>query len=106
MAILRCPHCQFLKEVNNQYLGKTVPCPSCKQSAKVVDTVTLVKTAIAKFRQASEQNKKLKQDKIELQAQLDSITQVGLEIPTDLKQGYAFENQSYAAVFNDFQPII
>jgi hypothetical protein len=109
MAILRCPHCQFLKEVNDKHLGKTTSCPNCKQSAKVVDTIKLVKTAIEKFQQAHEQNKKLKQDKIELQAQLDqfiSITQANLEIPSDLKQGYAFENQNYAAVFNDVQPIV
>ncbi|MEK7991217.1 MAG: hypothetical protein VSS52_009445 [Thiotrichaceae bacterium] len=109
MAILRCPHCQFLKEVSNQHLGKIASCPSCKQSAKVVDTVKLLKTVITKFQQAVEKNTNLKQDKIELQAILDqfmSIAQTDLEIPSDLKQGYAFENQEYAAVLNDFQPVV
>lgn len=123
MAILRCPHCQFLKEVGNQHLGKTIPCPSCKKTAKVVDTVTLVKAAVDKFIQVNQtykvtqqkliqleaKNKILIEAKNELQAQLDQLTtehSTEFTIPNDLTQGYAFENTHYAAELNNFEPVI
>lgn len=42
MAILKCEHCEYSKEVANQYAEKTVKCPSCGQAAKVYDTITLL----------------------------------------------------------------
>ncbi len=42
MAILKCEHCEYSKEVANQYAEKTVKCPSCGQAAKVYDTIVLL----------------------------------------------------------------
>lgn len=62
MAILKCEHCEYSKEVANQYADKTVKCPSCGQAAKVYDTITLLtafseqmsafQTELAELRQA------------------------------------------------------
>lgn len=157
MAILRCPHCQFLKEVANTHLGKTVPCPKCKKEAKVVDTVKLVETAVNRFLEVGQKYKELKQnsdktelklkqlvdklitltnEKIALKAQLEELTEnntVTLPAKTDaptlstslfkefnqknttapkptekivVPEGYVFENQSYAAELNNFQPVV
>jgi len=42
MAILKCEHCEYSKEVASQYAEKTVKCPACGQPAKVYDTITLL----------------------------------------------------------------
>jgi DNA repair exonuclease SbcCD ATPase subunit len=42
MAILKCPHCEYSKEVSDQYAEKTVKCPSCGQPAKVHDTISIL----------------------------------------------------------------
>jgi len=43
MAIYRCNKCGHLREVTNDYTGKSVNCPSCKQSNPVHDTVGFIK---------------------------------------------------------------
>jgi uncharacterized coiled-coil DUF342 family protein len=42
MAILKCSHCDFSKEVSEQYVDKTVKCPSCGQAAQVYNTIALM----------------------------------------------------------------
>jgi len=41
MAIIKCEHCDYTKEISGQYAGKTVKCPSCGQSTQVHDTIVL-----------------------------------------------------------------
>ncbi|MCD2451201.1 hypothetical protein GO003_012440 [Methylicorpusculum oleiharenae] len=49
MAILRCNNCNYLREVPNEHVGKTVKCPVCDHPAPIHDAVTLVKKVIEKY---------------------------------------------------------
>lgn len=42
MAILKCSHCEYSKEVSDHYAEKMVKCPSCGQPAKVHDTISIL----------------------------------------------------------------
>ncbi len=124
MAILRCPHCQFLKEVANQHLGKTAPCPKCKQTAKVVDTIKLVEAAVKQYQKANQDFNTLKHVYEKTQAKLAQLTQTHQNLQkqftnlqqTELKahdtplaegnKGYAFSHQEASALLNNFQPVI
>jgi hypothetical protein len=134
MAILRCPHCQFLKEVANIHLGKSLSCPKCAKPAKVVDTIKLVHAAVTQFldlkksyqelEQKLQKNQNLLNQAIQkhillnraknlLKQELEQIasakqmsTGATLNIEQDYVEGYAFENQAYSQSLNNFQPII
>jgi predicted nucleic-acid-binding Zn-ribbon protein len=75
MAILRCPHCQFLKEVADAHLGKVVPCPKCEKSAKVVDTIKLVGTAVTQFLELKKNHSELEQRLQKTQSSLEQAIQ-------------------------------
>lgn len=49
MAILRCNHCGYLREVSQEHVGKTVKCPVCEQPAAIYDSVEFVKRLIDKY---------------------------------------------------------
>lgn len=50
MAILRCNNCNYLREVPNEHVGKTVKCPVCEHPAPIHDAVTLFKKVFEKYR--------------------------------------------------------
>lgn len=132
MAVLRCSKCQFLKEVANQYIGKTTKCPHCQQTATVVETVPLIKEVMNQFLLLSQVHQTLEQNYGKLQTKLNELvdkhiqlnrerntlqsqlellqesskSETEVEVDTDFHTGYAFEYQDYADVLNDFQPII
>jgi phage FluMu protein Com len=49
MALFRCTQCGHLREVPNTYIGKSVRCPQCKQTAPIYDTVTFVDAVLKKY---------------------------------------------------------
>lgn len=49
MAILRCNHCGYLREVSQEHVGKTVKCPVCEQAAAIYDSVDFIKKLIDKY---------------------------------------------------------
>ncbi|MCQ8180770.1 hypothetical protein NP603_06600 [Methylomonas sp. SURF-1] len=49
MAILRCSHCGYLREVSQEHVGKTVKCPVCEQAAAIYDSVEFIKKLIDKY---------------------------------------------------------
>lgn len=61
MAILKCPHCDFSKEVSEQYVNKTVKCPSCGQGTKVYDTIALMTAFSEKMSEFKTELDELKQ---------------------------------------------
>lgn len=61
MAILKCPHCDFSKEVSEQYVNKTVKCPSCGQGTKVYDTIALMTAFSEKLSEFKTELDELKQ---------------------------------------------
>lgn len=51
MAILLCKKCSYLREVSNDYTGKTVSCPICKETVPVHNTVAFVKNVLTQYKQ-------------------------------------------------------
>ncbi len=49
MAIFRCNKCGHLREVTNDYIGKSVHCPRCKQTNPIHDTVGFIEKVIEKY---------------------------------------------------------
>jgi phage FluMu protein Com len=49
MALFRCEKCGHLREVPNDYLGKSVKCPRCKASNPIYDTVDFVTKVIQQY---------------------------------------------------------
>ncbi len=65
MAIIKCEHCEYTKEISGQYADKTVKCPSCGQSTKVHDTIVLFTAFSEKLS--------------EFQGELDELKQIATE---------------------------
>ena len=49
MAIIRCNNCSYLREVPNEYAGKTVKCPTCEEAAPIHDTLTFLRSVLEKY---------------------------------------------------------
>ncbi|MGB5686067.1 MAG: DUF1887 family CARF protein [Candidatus Electrothrix sp.] len=49
MALFRCGKCGHLREVSNDYRGKSVKCPRCKTPNSIYDTVAFVAKIIEQF---------------------------------------------------------
>jgi phage FluMu protein Com len=49
VAIFRCNGCGHLREVTNDYIGKSVKCPNCKKPNSVHDTVRFLEKVIGKY---------------------------------------------------------
>ncbi|MCP4373471.1 MAG: hypothetical protein GY797_36020 [Deltaproteobacteria bacterium] len=49
MALFRCNKCGHLREVANDYIGKSVRCPQCKQIAPIHDTVAFVENVLERY---------------------------------------------------------
>ncbi len=63
MAIFRCNKCGHIREVGNDYVGKSVKCPKCEYSSTIHDTVAFLKALIKKH---IAQNKELHELRNEL----------------------------------------
>ena len=48
MALFRCNKCGHIREVGNDYIGKTVNCPKCDQITPIYDTIAFVRALILK----------------------------------------------------------
>ena len=48
MALFRCNKCGHIREVGNNYIGKSVKCPKCGQITPIYDTIAFVKALIQK----------------------------------------------------------
>lgn len=49
MAIFRCNKCGHVREVTNDYIGKSVNCPRCKHVNPIHDTVGFIEKVVEKY---------------------------------------------------------
>ncbi|NOQ63702.1 MAG: hypothetical protein GQ582_04255 [Methyloprofundus sp.] len=64
MAFFRCKQCLHMREVSNNYTGKSVKCPQCKTVSQVHDTVAFVESIIKKYVLQSKELKRLQKSDI------------------------------------------
>jgi phage FluMu protein Com len=60
MALFRCGKCGHLREVPNDYLGKSVKCPHCKTANPIYDTVSFVTKVIEQYVEQKNELQKLR----------------------------------------------
>lgn len=61
MALFRCNKCGHLREVPNEYIGKSVKCPHCSQATPIYDTTVFVEKLLEKFLAQRNELQKLRQ---------------------------------------------
>jgi len=61
MALFRCNKCGHIREVGNDYIGKSANCPKCDQVTPIYDTTTFVKALILKHISLNNKFQKLRQ---------------------------------------------
>ncbi len=49
MAIFRCGKCEHLREIPNNYIGKSIACPRCQNSVIIFDTVIFIQKVLEKY---------------------------------------------------------
>jgi hypothetical protein len=89
MAILRCKSCNFLREVPNEHIGKTIKCPKCSQPASIFDATILIQALFKNLVQIQTELKRIKQqnqDLIVSQEKIKEIEKSTLEIQKKEKQ--------------------
>lgn len=96
MAILKCSHCEYSKEVSNQYAEKTVKCPSCGQPAKVHDTISILTAFSDKITEFETELSELKSST----ATISQPANVNEELVETLAKIFR-ENRIAMAEFND-----
>lgn len=73
MALFRCSKCNHLREVGNDYLGKSVKCPKCSEISNISNTVTFIDALIKK-------HLLLKKEFINLRQQLEQKGDLDIEV--------------------------
>ncbi|MCF6251276.1 MAG: hypothetical protein L3J75_08415 [Methylococcaceae bacterium] len=98
MAILLCNKCSYLREAPDEYIGKTVKCPVCKEPVAIHNTITFVKNVIEKFQGLQKKYSKLKE---EVELELVETEDLNFDdVDIDLHNTSAMTNQT------QFKPII
>jgi len=97
MAILLCNKCSYLREVSNDFVGKTVKCPICKEPAPIHNTTAFVKNIITKYQKLRGKYTKIK-EKVTESKDIECLER--LEDDIDLHNTSAMTNQT------QFKPII
>lgn len=62
MALFRCNKCGHVREVGNDFIGKSVKCPKCNETAPIYNTITFIKALIKKYIIQGNQLKELQLD--------------------------------------------
>lgn len=62
MAVIRCNKCGYIREVKDDYVGRLVKCPDCKNSITVYNTVTFIKALLKKYTLQAQELQKLRKD--------------------------------------------
>lgn len=117
MALVKCTHCKFIREVGNQHEGKRVKCPKCQTLLYVQDTITLVNDLSEEVLQLhgeilqlkqnsrllSEETVRLKEQIVQLEKQRQPLT---CDKEVAVRTGYAFANLESSPIFENYDDII
>jgi phage FluMu protein Com len=77
MALFRCNKCSHIREVTNDYIGKSVKCPRCKEVTPIHDTLAFIENLMKNYQN---QNKELKhQHKMNTDTDLQVADQQAVE---------------------------
>jgi len=100
MALFRCNKCGHLREVSNDFIGKSVKCPRCAQISTTYDTVVFVEKLIEKYMFQRNQLKQLKEEcKVVDEVYIDEQVQSSFD-------GIDLSNTTDLSDYNQYVPII
>lgn len=100
MAILRCNHCNYLREVPSEHAGKTVKCPVCEHPAPIHDAVAFIKKVIEKYTTLLGKYRELEKLLPPTASTSDNDQTAGIDEEIDLHNTTAMRNSA------QFKPII
>lgn len=104
MALLRCNTCSYLREVENEHIGKTVKCPACEQPLTIYDTVFFVKKTIEKYGMLLKKYRELEQTLNPDLEKNESKTSISRNEKIDLHNTDAMSNSlQYKPIVNWFE---
>ncbi|MCK4842717.1 MAG: DUF1887 family protein [Methylococcales bacterium] len=99
MAVLLCNKCSYLREAPDEYIGKKVKCPVCKDSVLIHNTVSFIKNVITKYKNLNKKYCQLKGSENTGLEELDN-SHMGLDEGIDLHNTLAMTDQT------QFKPIM
>lgn len=97
MAILLCNKCSYLREVSDEYIGKAINCPVCKDSTPIHNTTAFVKNVTTKYQNLYDKYCYLK-------AGVDFVSLEDVEV--NLDEDIDLHNTSAMTSQSQFKPII
>lgn len=97
MAILWCNKCSYLREAADEYIGKSVNCPVCKDQISIHNAAVFVKSVVAKYKNLHDKYHQLKKT---LEPEALETLAVALDDNLDLHNTAAMTSQS------QFKPIV
>ncbi len=100
MAIFRCNKCGHLREVTNDYVGKSVKCPSCKEIGPIHDAVKFIDMVLAKYREQSKELRVLQHHRSLSEASVSPSDEQGSLTDIDLF------NTTALASHQQYEPIL
>ena len=100
MAIFRCNKCGHFREVTNDYIGKSVKCPSCKEVNPIYDTVPFIKAVLDKYRVQRKELRALQKQAHPLDVQASHSFQQDASVEIELFNTTAFTSQK------QYEPIL
>ena len=97
MAILLCNKCSYLREVSNEYIGKTVKCPVCKDPVLIHNAEVFVKNVLTKYKAL---HKKYAELKAGMEPEVLESIELSLDDDIDLHNTSAMTDET------QFKPIV
>ena len=92
MALFRCNKCGHIREVGNDYIGKSANCPKCDQITPIYDTTAFVKALILKHITLNNKLQKLRQKYVKRNDVVDdSIEEIDIYNTKVLTQADKYE---------------
>ena len=103
MAIFRCNKCGHVREVGSDYIGKSVKCPKCDNSATIHDTVSFLNALITKHIIQMKELRKLRKELTNDNSDQETAENFSFE-DIDIHNTNIFtQNNSFAPIIDWFE---
>lgn len=98
MAIFRCTKCGHLREVTNDYIGRSVNCPHCKHVNPIHDTLGFVQKVIDRYMAQYKELQLVRQQLAALESQQSALSEYSPEELENLRQQFIAAESSDSEV--------
>ena len=103
MAIFRCNKCGHIREVGIDYIGKSVKCPKCDNSATIHDTVAFLNALIKKHINQTKEFHKLRKELTNNNSDQEAAENFSFEDIDIYNTNIFTQNNSFAPIIEWFE---